>query len=221
MIKISGNSLFLVFIAISILLMAPSCSGRFSPRKAARNTEKPADREGRGRITATGKDIPSEKTAVKTRPVPVNLRNEIPELFWNRGTEKRLDTGDISAISIIDTALDYLGVPHCMGGKTRRCMDCSGLLLSVFAAHGIDLPHNSEEQARFGKIIYSPDQLKKGDLVFFTRSYRTNRFITHSGIYAGNNEFIHTSSARGVTVTSIHDPWWSEKFVFGTRIFDN
>ena len=72
-----------------------------------------------------------------------------------------------------------------MGGTTMKCMDCSGLLVTVFARYGIRLPHNSEEQARYGKIIAGTDELKKGDLVFFIRSYRTNHFITHSGIYIG------------------------------------
>jgi murein DD-endopeptidase / murein LD-carboxypeptidase len=223
MLRFSGTRLILILcLAISTLFIASSCSGRLSPRKPATNTEKPSGRPaGEIRRPASREDSPPERIAVKTRPVPASLKNEIPETFWTRGTERRLDTGSVNALSIIETALDYLGVPHCMGGKTRRCMDCSGLLLSVFAAHGINLPHNSEEQARYGTIIYGTDQLRKGDLVFFTRSYRTNRFITHSGIYTGNNEFIHTSSSRGVTVTSINDPWWSEKFVFGTRIFDN
>jgi murein DD-endopeptidase / murein LD-carboxypeptidase len=64
------------------------------------------------------------------------------------------------------------------------------------------------------------DDLRRGDLVFFIRSYKTNRFITHSGIYTGNYKFIHTSSKKGVTITSINDPWWSKKFIFGTRVFD-
>ncbi|MGF1585722.1 MAG: C40 family peptidase [Bacteroidales bacterium] len=220
--RFSGNRLILMIcITLGTLMMASSCSGWLSPRKADRNTEKPADRSGSGRIPSARNDTKSDRTAVKTRAVPSSIKNEIPEVFWTRGAEKRLDTGSANALSIIETALDYLGVPHCMGGKTRSCMDCSGLLLTVFAAHGINLPHNSEEQARYGTIVFETDQLKKGDLVFFTRSYRTNRFITHSGIYAGNNEFIHTSSSRGVTVTSIYDRWWNEKFVFGTRIFDN
>jgi len=40
------------------------------------------------------------------------------------------------------------------------------------------------------------------------------------GIYIGNNKFIHTSSKNGVTITSLNDPWWNEKFIFGTRVFD-
>ena len=140
--------------------------------------------------------------------------------FMDTGTEKVINTRNTSPDEIIKTARQYLGVPHCMGGTTMKCIDCSGLLLAVFARHDIHLPHNSEEQARYGKIITGKDELKKGDLVFFIRSYKTHHFITHSGIYIGNNEFIHTSSKSGVTITSLNDPWWNEKFIFATRVFE-
>jgi cell wall-associated NlpC family hydrolase len=138
--------------------------------------------------------------------------------FMDAGTEKVLNTHNTSPDKIINTARKYIGVPHCMGGKTMKCMDCSGLLVTVFAKYNIYLPHNSQEQARYGEIIYGMDKLLKGDLVFFIRSYETNNFITHSGIYIGNNEFIHTSSKKGVTITLLSDPYWNEKFIFGTRI---
>lgn len=138
--------------------------------------------------------------------------------FMNSGTEKNLDTRTASSDKIIKTAEQYLGVPHCMGGTTMKCMDCSGLLVTVFARHSITLPHNSEEQARYGKIISRIDELRKGDLVFFVRTYETSHFITHSGIFAGSNKFIHTSSKNGVVITSIVDPWWNQRFVFGTRV---
>ena len=98
-----------------------------------------------------------------------------------------INTHNTSTNEIIKTAQKYLGVPHCMGGTTMKCMDCSGLLLTVFASYGIQLPHNSEEQARYEKIIAGMDKLLKGDLVFFIGTYKTNRFITHSGIYVGNH----------------------------------
>lgn len=138
--------------------------------------------------------------------------------FLGSGTEKGLNTKTASADEIIETAEKYLGVPHCMGGTTMKCMDCSGLLVAVFARLGINLPHNSEEQARYGKILTRMDELKKGDLVFFIKTYETRYFITHSGIYAGNNKFIHVSTRNGVIITSINDPWWNQKFIFGTRI---
>ena len=140
--------------------------------------------------------------------------------FIKSGTEKPVNTGNTSSNEIIQTAQKYLGVPHCMGGTSMKCLDCSGLLVIVFAKNGIHLPHNSEEQARYGKIISGTDKLKKGDMVFFIRSYKTHHFITHSGIYIGNNNFIHTSSSNGVIITSLSDPWWKDRFIFGTRVFE-
>ncbi len=141
------------------------------------------------------------------------------EDFLAAGTGKTVDTKGVDAGEILNTAREFIGVPYCMGGKSTQCMDCSGLLVAVFAKHGISMPHNSEDLARYGKIVKDKDKLRKGDLVFFADSYTTTHFITHSGIYAGDNTFIHASSYYGVTVTSLEDPWWDEKFVFGTRIF--
>ena len=140
--------------------------------------------------------------------------------FMEGGTEKAVDSHTVTPGDIIITARRYLGVPHCMGGTTMKCIDCSGLLVAVFNRHGIKLPHSSEEQARYGRIITDTGKLKKGDLVFFIRTYRTSRFITHSGIYVGDNKFIHTSTSLGVTITSLNDPWWRERYLFATRIFN-
>ncbi len=141
------------------------------------------------------------------------------QAFMDGGVGKAVDTHSVTPDDIIATARKYIGVPHCMGGTTMKCIDCSGLLAAVFASHGITLPHSSEEQARYGIIITDMGRLKKGDMVFFIRSYSTSRFITHSGICIGDNRFIHTSTSLGVTVTSLSDPWWKERYLFGTRIF--
>lgn len=143
------------------------------------------------------------------------------EQFVETGVESSVDTRGATPDKIIRTARGYLGVPHCMGGTTTKCMDCSGLLVRVFADHGITLPHSSEEQARYGKVIGDRASLLPGDLVFFIRTYSTSRLITHSGIYLGDGSFIHTSSSRGVVVTPIDDPWWSERYLFATRILSD
>jgi len=152
----------------------------------------------------------------------INSQSENRKLkeFIASGTEKALNVRNASPNEIISTARKYIGVPHCMGGTTMKCMDCSGLLVTVFGKYGIKLPHSSQEQARYGKIIKNIDDLQKGDLVFFIRSYKTSNFITHSGICIGDNKFIHTSSTVGVTITPLSDSYWNEKFIFGTRIFN-
>lgn len=121
---------------------------------------------------------------------------------------------------IIETAMEYLGTPHCMGGTTTRCLDCSGFVMVVYAEYGLNLPHSAHEQSKHGIHIKEKRDLVKGDLVFFHGSYNAGRYITHSGIYTGNNSFIHTSTGKGVTITSLDDSWWRGKFSFGTRILD-
>jgi len=142
------------------------------------------------------------------------------EQFMEAGIEQPLDSERVTPATIIETARRYLGVPHCMGGTTSKCIDCSGLIFRVFATHGIVLPHSSEEQARYGKIVAEKEMLMPGDLVFFIRTYNTSRLITHSGIYIGDGRFIHTSSSKGVIITALDDPWWSERYLYATRIFD-
>lgn len=149
----------------------------------------------------------------------VKTDNRELKKFMEQGFEKPINTSRTSVDEIIRTARKYLGVPHCMGGTTLNCMDCSGLLFTTFGEHGIEVPRSSEEQARYGRYIGDRSELLRGDLVFFIRSYTTNKYITHSGIYLGNNEFIHASSSQGVTITSLSNSWWSERFIFGTRIF--
>lgn len=168
-------------------------------------------------ISSCSKKIhPGESAALIETPAERRNLNE----FMDAGVEKTVEIRDATPAEVISTARLYLGVPHCMGGKSMKCIDCSGLVAVVFASHGIQLPHNSEEQARYGKIISDREMLMPGDLVFFVRTYNTSRFITHSGIYTGNNNFIHTSTSLGVTVTSLDDPWWKERYLFATRIFN-
>jgi cell wall-associated NlpC family hydrolase len=147
-----------------------------------------------------------------------NVSSEM-QAFLNGGAEKKLNTAGKKSAQIIKTAEKYIGTPHCMGGTTRKCMDCSGLTYVSFKENKIEIPRRSQDQARYGQIIFDKAYLKKGDLVFFTKSYQTPDFITHVGIYIGNGRFIHASTSGGVIITPMENPWWSQRFVFGTRVF--
>lgn len=142
------------------------------------------------------------------------------EAFRDAGIEKDLILDDVTIQQIIDTALSYKGTPHCMGGVTHNCIDCSGLLYVTFKNNGVSIPHNSQDIARYGSIILDQDSLKKGDLVFFVKTYSTSKVITHSGIYLGDGDFIHTSSSRGVVISNLSSSYYQEHYIFGTRIFE-
>lgn len=153
----------------------------------------------------------------QSRKIEIHSR-EILRDFRDNDSLGNINHVNPIADDLIRTAMSYLGIPHCMGGLSRRCIDCSGLVLKVFDEYGIKLPHSAQDQSRFGETVNEKKYLQKGDIVFFKGSYKTSRHITHSGIYVGDNMFIHTSSGKGVTVTSLDDSYWKSKFVFGKRL---
>ncbi len=137
--------------------------------------------------------------------------------FQKGGIEKKVYDYDIE--KVISYAESFLGTKHKMSGVDFNGIDCSGLVFTSHSKFGLHLPRSSQEQARFGKVIPTFDDLQRGDLVFYYNSYKTSNFITHVGIYLGNEKFIHTSSSKGVVISKVNDKYyWGERFLFGCRL---
>ncbi len=120
--------------------------------------------------------------------------------------------------AVVQSAKKYLGTPYRSGGTTANGMDCSGLVITSFKENGIDVPRVSRDQAAAGKSI-SMKNAKVGDLIFFNTS---GKGISHVGIIERieNSEifFIHSSSSKGVTVSSLENSYWKPRFVKIVRI---
>lgn len=139
--------------------------------------------------------------------------------FHRTGIGKKVDIGNYDPESVIEYAQTFIGTPHRMGGTSQSGIDCSGLVMLSHAKFNVSLPHASQEQARYGRIIPPGDALKKGDLLFFHSTYNTSRLITHSAIYIGDSSFIHTSASRGVVISSLKSPdYWKDHYLFATRL---
>jgi len=162
-----------------------------------------------------------------TEPVVADSSGIDPQLkarilaFKMGGVEKQINISEYDVEDVIDYAESLLGTPHVMGGYSVSGLDCSGLVALAHAQSGVVLPRSSHEQGRYGTIISREEELKRGDLVFFHSTYKKSQLITHSGIYLGGNEFIHTSTSRGVSVTALFDSaYWQEHYLFATRLDD-
>lgn len=135
-----------------------------------------------------------------------------------KGIERPLVLNGYPPETIADSSLKYQGIPYVSGSYGWNGVDCSGLTKLVMEEFKIDISRSANEQGRYGIIIPSIDELKKGDLLFFINTYPTSNFITHVGLYLGDYKFINANSYYGkVMIDNVSDKYWKPKFLYGTR----
>jgi hypothetical protein len=90
----------------------------------------------------------------------------------------------------------FEGTSYLWGGVTPWGADCSGLVQTIYALHGIPLPRDAGDQGRCGiDVPATADALLPGDLVFF--SDRDDGKITHVAIAMGHARIVHLALGRG------------------------
>ncbi|MDE5415807.1 C40 family peptidase [Alkalihalobacterium chitinilyticum] len=117
-----------------------------------------------------------------------------------------------NVMNLIADAADLVGTPYLWGGTTPRGFDCSGFIQYVFRNQGVSIPRTAAQQWAAGRSVDKPSV---GDLVFF-QTYTNGP--SHNGIYIGNNQFIHSGSSTGVTVTSMSNSYWSQRYLGAKRL---
>lgn len=106
---------------------------------------------------------------------------------------------------IVAEAKRYIGVPYLWGGTTPGGFDCSGFVQYVFQKKGVTLPRTSSQQWSASTRIAKAD-LRPGDLVFFATG---GSGVSHVGIYVGGNQFIHSSTSKGVVISDLGSAYWA------------
>lgn len=132
---------------------------------------------------------------------------------------------DQLAAKVVQASKKYLGVKYKLGGDYDLdgtfAFDCSGFTRRVFSDVGIKLPRTATQQYKATADNRIPDSdLKVGDLVFFDLNLNTG--IDHIGIYLGNGDFIHASTAKdgGVQISNMETmSYWKKRYLYATRVF--
>lgn len=142
------------------------------------------------------------------------------EVHGTNGSGYSEKTTDKNTDRIIKTALSYNGTKYKYGGTTKKGMDCSGLIYTSFTSNDISLHRSSAMMATQGKKIRL-NEAQKGDLLFF-RTDNKRGSINHVGLIVDINgddvKFIHSTTSRGVIVSSIKEGYWNYAFVEARRV---
>ncbi|WP_102406099.1 C40 family peptidase [Parabacteroides bouchesdurhonensis] len=123
-------------------------------------------------------------------------------------------------IYLYNEGAKWLGVPHKMGGGTKRGVDCSGFVAIIFReVYGKQLSRSSADMLKYNCRKVSRANLREGDLVFFRTGGKGKKNVpNHVGIYLKNGRFIHTSTSRGVMVSSLSEPYYLRTWLIGGRV---
>ncbi len=165
----------------------------------------------------TGCFVKKKTTYSKTRTVTVSSD---PKDTVITKKVKRKKYKNQKADAVIASAMSYTGVRYRYGGTTKKGMDCSGLVHVALKENAIEFPRVSYVMANEGKRI-KVKEVRKGDLLFF-KTKKSGKRINHVGLVVdvdGNEiKFIHSTSSRGVIVSSFKEGFWNYAFVKATRI---
>ena len=89
--------------------------------------------------------------------------------------------------SVADFAVQFVGNPYVYGGTSlTNGADCSGFVMSVYKNFGVSLPHSSSADRNVGTDVGGLENAQPGDIVCYTG---------HVGIYIGDGQIIHASTA--------------------------
>jgi murein DD-endopeptidase len=114
-----------------------------------------------------------------------------------------------------DHALAMIGKPYRYSGSTPAGFDCSGLVQYSFSKAGVQLPRDTQEQRRLGRLVNAA-QLRRGDLLFFDQE---GKKFSHVAIFLGDGRFVHAPSSGGkVRTDSLDSAYWRKHFVEARRI---
>lgn len=132
-----------------------------------------------------------------------------------------IDDSSYLVKQLINSASENLGAKYKSGGTTSEGFDCSGLMYSTFKKFDITLPRSSVDMAKIGRKLNEND-IQKGDLIFF----RTNgkSVINHVGMVTEISDdeikFIHSSTQKGVIISSTKEPYYGRNFAQANRILE-
>lgn len=125
--------------------------------------------------------------------------------------------GEQAFNAIMAEAQKYVGWPYVWAGSNPSTgFDCSGFTSWTYGTAVIRLPRTAQEQYDATSKI-SPAEAKPGDLVFFTRTYETDKYITHVGIYLGNGKMFD-SNGSGIGIHDLNSSYWQTHFAGFGRV---
>lgn len=162
----------------------------------------------------TGKDL-SGVTGQQIAELASALRYGVMNAGEDGGTYSgpaREAYSDATFATLMNEATRYIGYPYVWGGSSpSTSFDCSGFVCWVYTQSGVHNLPRTTAQGIFNQCTrISREEVKPGDLIFFTRTYVSSEPVTHVGIYVGEGQMLHCGNP--IKYASINTDYWTSHF---------
>ncbi len=125
--------------------------------------------------------------------------------------------------SIIDYANNFLGVRYKYGGKTKKGLDCTGFVQTVYKQFGYLTPSSSSAIKTVGKEV-ARKNAQMGDIIYFTGRNSKIRRPRHVGIITeikgGVIYFIHASVNYGISYSHTSTRYYKRRYLGIRRVIE-
>lgn len=121
-----------------------------------------------------------------------------------QGSSHGIDPGSVTisgdnemGVAVANYAVQFVGGPYKWGGTSlTNGADCSGFVMSVYAAFGVSLPHSSSADRKQGYAVDSLANALPGDLICYSG---------HVALYIGDGNIVHASNSKTGIIISRAD----------------
>ena len=116
---------------------------------------------------------------------------------------------DAEFAKLMNVATKYIGSAYVWGGSSPATgFDCSGFVCFCYTQSGVyNLPRTTAQGIFDQCIPVSADELKPGDLVFFTGTYKSDTVVSHLGIYVGDGQMLQCGEPR-IGYADLSNSYW-------------
>lgn len=175
------------------------------------------DTKQEGSLDSTGTAQAKDSLAIKDS-IP---KDSVTKQFFSG---KTIETKNVNPSQLVEFANTLIGTPyHYASTDPKVGFDCSGFITYVFNHFNIIVPRSSIDFTNVGRTVPA-DSARTGDLILFTGTDSTEKFVGHMGLIVSNAnqdlQFIHSTSGKkyGVTITPLSD-YYRSRYVKTIRIF--